>query len=137
MDLLKLPFNQLIGVKASDKEAYLLMLPELTQYQNHLKSIHAGALFTLAEGTAGQFLINTFTGIQNVIPVVRRAEVKFSKQAIGAIYAKAQLHQCTEEEIRIGLNQNGRISFSVLANLFNHEDTLVFSGVFEWFVSKN
>jgi|LauGreDrversion4_1035100.scaffolds.fasta_scaffold01100_4 acyl-coenzyme A thioesterase PaaI-like protein len=137
MDLLQLPFNHLIGVKAADKAPYLLMLPSLNHYQNHLQSVHAGALFTLAEGTAAQFLLNTFTDIQNIIPVVRKAEVKFSKQAIGAIYGKAQLHQCTEEEIRIGLNQKGRISFSVLASIHNQDHTQVFAGMFEWFVSKN
>ncbi len=137
MDLLRLPFNQLIGVKAADKEPYLLMLPALTQYQNHLQSVHAGALFTLAEGTAAQFLLNAFTDVENIIPVVRKVEVKFSKQAFGAIYGKAHLHQCTEEEIRIGLNQKGRISFSVLASIHNQDDTQVFAGVFEWFVTKN
>jgi acyl-coenzyme A thioesterase PaaI-like protein len=137
MDLLQLPFNQLIGVQTSNKESYLLMLPHLSQYHNHLETVHAGALFTLAEGTAGQFLLNTFTDIQNIIPVVRRAKVKFSKQATGPLYAKAQLHQSTEIEIRNGLNQKGRISFNVIASVHNQDDISVFTGVFEWFVTKN
>ena len=137
MDLLKLPFNELLGVKASDNANYLLMLPNLSQYHNHLSTVHAGALFTLAEGTAGQFLLNTFTEIQNIVPVVRKAEVKFSKQATGVLYAKAQLHQITQEEIRSGLNLKGRVSFSVLASVHNQENIAVFTGIFEWFVTKN
>ena len=49
MDVTKIPFNALIGLAHSDEPKYLLMLPVDEKYTNHLGTVHAGALFALAE----------------------------------------------------------------------------------------
>ncbi|MCF8254598.1 MAG: DUF4442 domain-containing protein [Bacteroidia bacterium] len=136
MNLLELPFNQHLGILPSDKEGYILMLPNELRFQNHLQKVHAAALFALAEGTAAQFLLDAFPNVQGIVPVVRKAQVKFSKLAEGKIYGKAQLHLVQTETIEKDLLEKGRVLFSVLATLYNELDQAVLSCEFEWFVSK-
>ena len=57
MDITKIPFNQFIGLKISDKSGYLLMLDNRPEYRNHLDTVHASAMFALAEATSGYFFI--------------------------------------------------------------------------------
>ena len=61
MDVTKLPFNEFIGLKFSEKSEYLLMLENRNEYRNHLNTVHASALFALAEATSGYFLLNEFS----------------------------------------------------------------------------
>jgi len=60
IDVTKLPFNYFIGLKISNKSGYLLMLDNRAEYRNHLDTVHASALFALAEATSGHFLLNEF-----------------------------------------------------------------------------
>ena len=51
MDILSLPFNKFIGMEPSSDSAYLLTLPAKTEYENHIQTVHAAALFALAEAS--------------------------------------------------------------------------------------
>ena len=86
----QLPFNQLIHLKDSDKAGYILMLDDSPDYHNHLQTVHASALFALAEATSGQFLINEFNNQATaILPVVRQATVKYKKGVTGCVYSTA------------------------------------------------
>jgi acyl-coenzyme A thioesterase PaaI-like protein len=58
MDVISLPFNRLIGLEAGSPESgFLLSLPAGVQYTNHLGTVHASALFAVAEAASGVFLV--------------------------------------------------------------------------------
>lgn len=95
MDVTKLPFNEFIGLKLSDEPNYLLMLDDRAEYLNHLNTVHAGALFTLAEATSGHYLLGQFNELPDIVPVVRKVEIKYRKPAIGA-----RLFECGVPEYR-------------------------------------
>ncbi|MBL7935750.1 MAG: YiiD C-terminal domain-containing protein [Bacteroidia bacterium] len=139
MDITKVPFNEFIGIKLSKNQNYLLQLDAKPEYTNHLGTVHAAALFTLAEGSAAQFLLQSFPVniIDNVIPVVRKVEVSYKKPANGIIVSQAQLKNNSIEEITELLITRRKVLLTTSVNLFDESQTLIFSANFEWFVILN
>lgn len=136
MDVTKLPFNEFIGLKYSDNPCFLLMLDNRSEYLNHLSTVHASALFALAEATSGHFLLEQFAEISDIIPVVRKAEIKYRKPVTGVVYSNAKFLNIEKQEFIETLNNKGRALLSVEISLFNTTDELVMQSVFEWFISK-
>ena len=83
IDVLEIPFNKFLGLQQADpNNGYIFKLEPKKEYQNHLGTIHASALFALAEASSGEFLFNQFKDYRlDLIPVVRKVEVKYSKPA--------------------------------------------------------
>lgn len=136
MDVTKLPFNEFIGLKFSDNPRYLLMLDDKPEYHNHLKTVHASALFALAEATSGHYLFEQFTDLHNIIPVVRRVEVKYRKPATGKVYTAAKFDHVEKCDVIESINQKGRVLVNVEVSLFNEEDVLLMQSIVEWFIAK-
>lgn len=136
MDVTKLPFNEFIGLKLSDEPNYLLMLDDRAEYLNHLNTVHAGALFTLAEATSGHYLLGQFDELPDIVPVVRKVEIKYRKPAIGAVYSNAAFLNTGKSEVLEALAQKGRVLLEVEVSLYDRNGTTVMQAVFEWFVTK-
>ncbi|WP_418423712.1 PaaI family thioesterase [Alistipes sp.] len=136
MDVTKLPFNEFIGLKLSDEPNYLLMLDDKAEYLNHLNTVHAGALFTLAEATSGHYLLGQFDELPDIVPVVRKVEIKYRKPAIGAVYSNAAFLNTGKSEVLEALAQKGRVLLEVEVSLYDCSGTTVMQAVFEWFVTK-
>ena len=136
MDVTKIPFNQYIGLQMSVNNGYLLMLDNRPEYRNHLNTVHASAQFALAEATGGYFLLNEFSEISNIVPVVRKVETKYKKTATGIVFSKAKFQETEKEKVLEELNQKGRTTLKVEVSLFDETDVTVMQSVFEWFVTK-
>ena len=136
MDVTKLPFNEFIGLKLSDEPNYLLMLDDRAEYLNHLNTVHAGALFTLAEATSGHYLLGQFDELPDIVPVVRKVEIKYRKPAIGAVYSNAAFLNTGKSKVLEALDQKGRVLLKVEVSLYDRNGTTVMKAVFEWFVTK-
>lgn len=136
MDVTKLPFNEFIGLKLSDEPNYLLMFDDRAEYLNHLNTVHAGALFTLAEATSGHYLLGQFDELPDIVPVVRKVEIKYRKPAIGAVYSNAAFLNTGKSEVLEALDQKGRVLLEVEVSLYDRSGTTVMQAVFEWFVTK-
>jgi acyl-coenzyme A thioesterase PaaI-like protein len=136
MDVTKLPFNHFIGLKISDKKEYFLMLDNRPEYRNHLNTVHASALFSLAEATGGYFLSKEFSELTDIVPVVRKVELKYKKPATGLVFSTAKFQESERNKVLEELRQRGRAVLKVEASLFDDTDTLVMQSVFEWFITK-
>ena len=136
MNVTKLPFNEFIGIKYADNSHYLLMLDNRPEYRNHLDTVHASAMFALAEATSGYYLLGQFAGLSDIVPVVRKVELKYRKPAVGVVYSNAKLQNIDPEEVLEALNQKGRALLGVEVSLFNEEGVLVMQSLFEWFVTR-
>lgn len=136
MNIIDIPFNKLLGISKADNTDYLLQLDARKEYTNHLGTIHAAALFALAEGSGAQFLLNSFPGemIDSVIPVLRKVEVIYKKPANGVIVSSAKLKEDAIEDIMLQLNSKKRVLITTTVDLFDAEITKVFTANFEWFV---
>jgi acyl-coenzyme A thioesterase PaaI-like protein len=136
MDVTKLPFNEFIGLKRSDKGDYLLMLDNKPEYANHLDTVHASAQFALAEATSGEFLLSEFAELTDIVPVVRKVETKYRKPAVGKVYSKAKFIETQKDEFIEMLTSRGRALLKVEVSLYDADRVMVMQSVFEWFVSK-
>ena len=136
MDVTKIAFNQFIGLKISEKSEYLLMIDNRPEYRNHLDTVHASTLFALAEATSGYYLLNEFSELTDIVPVVRKVEVKYKKPATSVVFSKAKFQETEKEEALNMLNQKGRTSLKVEVSIFDETDLLIMQSVFEWYVAK-
>lgn len=136
MNVTELPFNKFIGLKSSDNPVYFLMLENKPEYCNHLETVHASAQFALAEATSGHFLINELTELNDVIPVVRKVEVKYRKPAIGKIYSIAKIQGIEKKVVLETVREKGRILLNVEVSIFDEGGRLVMQSQFEWFIVK-
>ena len=141
MDITKLPFNDLIRLEACDpgldREA-LLRLPDHPRYTNHLGTLHAAALFSLAEASSGLYLWrNVGAAADSVLPVVRRADIKYRKPAEGSVWARGKSESSDWEKFHADLVKRGRalISFQIEV-LSDTEATVAAVATFDWFVTS-
>ncbi len=136
IDITKVPFNQLLGISLSKDTDFLLQLDNRKEYTNHLDTVHAAALFALAEGSGAQLLLKAFPEeiIDNVIPVLRKVDVSYKKPATGVIKSKAILKNDTIEHITLELQTKKRVLITTMVELFDEQHVKVFAANFEWFV---
>lgn len=138
MNLLDLVYNQNINLQNTNKTDCIFMLAMNKNLQNHVHSFHAAAIFSLAEATSAQFLINTFKIFENtVVPLLRASNTKYKKTGLTNIYAKAMMMNETKEEIITQLNNKKRALVTIKVEVIDEADFIIFAGTFEWFLSMN
>lgn len=70
MEITKIPFIEKVGINKNQQDYLKLELND--SVTNHMRTIHASALFTLAEAASGEQLQITFPEyIGNVVPLLR------------------------------------------------------------------
>ena len=136
MNVFELPFNKYIGLEQASVPDFLLILTDRAEYLNHLNTVHASALFALAEATSGFFLLNEFKELNDILPVVRKVETKYKKPAQGKILSKADFANTNKEKILEDLCNKGRTLITVQVSLFDLDNNNVMQSDFEWFISK-
>jgi len=87
----------------------MFQLEKREELTNHLGTMHAGVLFTLAEASSGQLLATLFPDwADKVIPVVRRSKVKYNKPGTTTIYSRATVTDETKSKVPGDLEKRGR-----------------------------
>lgn len=84
-----LPFVKRVGVRAEDGALYLDEVPEL---QNHVGTLHAGALFTLGESASG-VAVAAIAGELGGVPVAKSATIDYKRPANGRVRAVGKLRE--------------------------------------------
>ncbi|WP_339408845.1 PaaI family thioesterase [Pseudomonas sp. EA_35y_Pfl2_R5] len=93
----QITFVQRSGLKAEVLEAgHVRLRMPLAGNQNHIGSMYAGALFTLAEIPGGALFLTSFDA-QRFYPIVKEMNLRFRRPASGDIWVEACL---TAEEIQ-------------------------------------
>lgn len=137
MDICKLPYNQMIGLESADGDSdFLVKLSDDPKYGNHLGTVHASALFAVAEAGSGAFLVQQFGEGSGFVPVVRRVEVKFRKPASGRVAARCVVAPEAIARWSDELESRGRVIAAVPMEVLDEGGTVALSGVVEWFISK-
>ena len=127
-----------MGQKANTEDDFILKLEQRHEYLNHLGTLHAALLFVLAEATSGEYLLNQFKDYKlDIIPVVRKAEIKYSKQGKGTVSSKAIFIEknTNTNDIVDELNIKKRIIIKVRVDIFNEEMDKLMTSVFDWFIA--
>ena len=129
-----IPFVKLIDIKESEEA---LSLEYKEDSLNHLKTIHAGAQFTLAETQSGLYLQSLFPELEGkVIPLLRDATIKYKKPAERKIVAIADVSQESITKFREQFAKKGRGSIDVNVIVQDSNDVVTAQATFIWFVTK-
>lgn len=136
MDIINIPFNSHVGIARSKREGFLLELRKEKLHENHLGTVHASALFTLAEATSGEFLIRERGDREDIGGVVRRASCKYSRRASGDLNSRVTT---AVEEVDAAIRQvdmKGRALIAIRVDLLNEDDQVVAGFEFTWMISS-
>jgi acyl-coenzyme A thioesterase PaaI-like protein len=124
----KLPISNFVGV---DK----MSMDISENVKNHIGSIHAGALFVLAESASGYHLETLFPDLKDkVVPLLRESSIKYKKIALGKVTAFASVDDAKLEKFDRQFFKKGRGSVSVDVELKDEDDEVVSVGTFTWFI---
>jgi hypothetical protein len=137
MDVLKIPFHELLQIKKSGNPSYIFELEEQGAFLNHLGNFHACVQLTLAEASAGEFLLQEFEGVPfPIAPMVRKTEAKYHKPALGLLQSKAAFIAVDKAAFLNDLQTKGRAQLQVKTEIFDATHTKVLTAIFDWFVAK-
>jgi acyl-coenzyme A thioesterase PaaI-like protein len=138
MDVTKLPFNHLIGLELADPGSdFLVCLPDNVKYTNHLGTVHASALFAVAEAASGLFLLRHLGAEAGLVPVVRRVEAKFRKPGRGRISARALVAPEEASRWSAELARRGRVVASVPIEVVGSDGQTAVFATIDWFIARS
>lgn len=107
------PFARHTGIaldEVADGSA-VASLPASAEILNHVATVHAGALFTLAETASGAAMAGALApSLFEVRPIVSTASIDYTRPATAPLTAVATLAR-PGHELRATLATDGRVSF--------------------------
>ena len=107
----QIAFVQRSGLKAEVLEPgrVRLRMP-LAGNQNHIGSMYAGALFTLAEIPGGALFLTSFDA-QRFYPIVKEMNLRFRRPATGDIWVEASLSEAQIEQLQKQATEHGKAEY--------------------------
>ncbi|MEJ2407548.1 MAG: PaaI family thioesterase [Candidatus Thiodiazotropha sp.] len=133
MEIRKIPFVEKVGIEKNEQGHLTLSFDDSNN--NHINTVHASALFTLAESASGEALQSYFPElVGKVIPVVRDSQIKFRKPAIDSITAFPSIADNDVAKFKEQFNKKGRSSIAVHVEVRDPENNVICAGTFNWFV---
>jgi thioesterase domain-containing protein len=138
MNILDLPYNQHVGLKAETVAGdEILCLEPDYRHLNHVGTIHASAIFSLAEAASGHALLLQFPHLSDsTLAVLREAVIKYRKPATGKIRAISEIDGQEATSFSERLASKGRGTIRVSIKVLQKEDE-VFVGTYSWFASRS
>ena len=135
MTLTDIPYAHYTRITEEKGHLSLHFHPDLL---NHIGTLHAGALFTLAETASGFYLASLFPDedTTNLIPLLRNSEVKYKHPATGTIYATASINEEKLVHFRSQIERRGRATITVSITLLDENEVSCMIGDFGWYVQK-
>ena len=104
-------FIQRIGIKAHCMEPHRIKLSlPLAGNENHIGSMYAGALFTLAEIPGGALYLTTFD-IAQFYPVLKEMKIRFRRHAHSDVTVEANLSEDEARRIAAEAQRRGKAEF--------------------------
>lgn len=132
-----IPLNHLLGIEIvsiGDGVAET-RLPFRQEITNHIGTVHATAIFGLAEAASGGAMSGAFAPVATSIrPVAASATVEFSRIARTDIVARATTN-AGSKELRETLQRDGKVMFDVAVKLFDATDAEIGRVTVSWHVS--
>jgi acyl-coenzyme A thioesterase PaaI-like protein len=106
------------------------------EHRNHVGTLHAGALFSVAEAASGAAFVAAFAEhLGDVIPVVESAEIRYLAPARGCVTAVATL-TVAHEQLLEELDRDGKTRPPVEVRLMDESSREVATMKVLWNVRK-
>jgi len=114
--------------------------PNLTLHShltNHIGTLHAGALFTLAETASGLYLESlSEDNSDTLLPLLRTSSIKYKHPAQGTVHAKASVDPDDFSLFKQQLHKRGRASIAVDVAILDEAEKICMIGTFGWYVQR-
>jgi len=134
MQILSIPFVQHVGIEKLTEDT--LTLNNQTALQNHLGTLHAGALYTLAETQSGLCLQRLYPElVGKTVPVLREGSMKYKNPVSEEVYALFDVSEEERERFEKQFFKKGRGVIAVTVRLMD-EERVCAEGRFVWFVQR-
>ena len=103
---------------------------------NHLKTLHAGAIFTLAEGTSGAAVIGAFADIaEDIRAVSTSCTITYLNIVRGLAVCEANIREPIEN-LRFKLDDTGQVECSVDVDVTTPQNKDVAKMTATWLIQK-
>lgn len=121
----KIDFVKRMGLKAEVLErGHVELLAPAAGNQNHIGSMYAGALFTLAEIPGGALFLTSFN-TQRFYPVLKGMNVDFKRPALGDIRVTASLSDAEIQRIEQQAETDGKAPYTLTLELKDAQGAVV------------
>jgi len=133
--LISKPFNfvERMGLKAIELEPRSIKLSvPLQGNENHIGSMYAGALFTIAEIPGGALFLTTFD-VSRFYPVIKEMSIRFIKPAKTDVTIGMVMSVSEAKRIEIEAEKNGKAEYVLEGEIkdANEEVVAVSRGVYQ------
>lgn len=119
------PFVKRIGVRLDDIRAgYCRMTAPLEGNGNHIGTMYAGALFTLAELPGGAIFLSTFD-VARYYPIVKGMEIRFLKPSTTDITVEVSIDAAEVARIQAAAAEAGKADYSWTCELTDGHGVVV------------
>lgn len=128
-----LPFNRHIRIRDDDG---VVSLPVQDLHMNHVGTVHATAIFGVAEAGSGRFVIDNFgEEFPDALAVTRVGTIKYKLPARDDIWAEVTGSQPEAEQVRERLRRKGAAKVAVEVKVRSKEEVVAVAS-FDWFLKK-
>lgn len=133
------PFAATLGIEYDDvgPGRAVLRLADDPAKHNHIGTLHAGALFTLAESASGVCMMATVADrLSGLTPLAARAEITYRQVARGDVTATATLGSPLEELLAT-LDATGKVRFPVEVDLTDDRGEVCAHVTVDWHLRRS
>ena len=126
-----------IGYDSVSPDEVVLRLADDQAKHNHIGTLHAGALFSLAESASGLVVMAAVAErLAGVTPLAARAEITYRKVARGDVTATARIEGGVAGVLAT-LDAEGRVRFPVHVDLRDESGEVAATVVVDWHLRRN
>ena len=126
-----LPFNKHIGIQDHNG---VVTIPVKDLHMNHLGTVHATAIYGVAEAGSGQFIIENFGDeFPDALAVTRIGTVKYKSAAKEDILAEVTNSEPDPHQALDRLRQKGAAKIAVEVSVHSNNE-IVAIATFDWFI---
>ena len=121
----KIDFVKRSGLKAEQLEpGFVRLRMPLAGNQNHIGTLYAGALFTLAEIPGGALFLTSFD-VQRFYPLIKEMNLRFRRPATSDISVEARLDTEEIERIQNEAEREGKAEYRLELQLKDADGQVV------------
>ena len=132
------PFAGFLGVEYGEvsPDQAVLRLKDDPAKHNHIGTLHAGALFSLAESASGLVVIAAIAErLAGVTPLAARAEITYDKVARGDVTATARIEGGAGPVLET-LEEVGKVRFPVTVELTDESGQTCATVTVDWHLRR-
>lgn len=132
MKITDLPFNRFIGIEKGDER---IDLKKHDRLLNHVGTLHAAALYGLAEAATGDWIIeHLMSYYPEALALAREGNIKYKRPAVDDCHAVVDVDQVAVDKCLSMLKRRNHATLIIPAQIFSG-DTLVATAEFKWWFS--